>query len=62
MCFVLNKDIDFMLLLSFLIVLVESVINYGALLFVEYMKDIAELVSVVKLSDFVLMFWVVIWG
>ena len=57
MCFVLNRDIDFMLLLSFLKVLVEYVNNYGVLLFVESMKSIAEPVSLVKLSDFVLMLW-----
>ena len=56
MCFDLNRDVDFMLLLSFLKVLVEYVNNYGAL-FVEFMKSIAEPVSVVKLSDFVLMLW-----
>ena len=50
-------SIDFTLLLSFLKVLVEYVNNYDALLFVEFMKSIAELISVVKLSDFVLMLW-----
>ena len=37
--------------------LVEYVNIYGALLFVEFMKNIRELVSVVKLSDFVLTLW-----
>ena len=46
-----------MLLSSFLKVLVEYVNNYGALVFVEFMRNIRELVSVVELSDFVLMLW-----
>ena len=62
MCFVLNRNVDFMLLLSFLKVLIEYVNNYGALLFVEFMKSIEELISVIKLSDFVLTFWVVVLG
>ena len=47
-----------MLLLFLLKVLLEYVNNNnGALLFVEFMKNIAEPVSVVKLSDFVLKLW-----